>query len=473
VSAADKIGRDALASYETVLAFLAAKGGGAAPPAAFFDQVPGIRPLYQTMSAAAPAVPGEPDEEWNPLSQRPHAPLAPAVGDELGAEVTALKEAVDGFTTLTHEMLHVALWEPFFAGAWKPRAKAEFHRFSVMAEAFCFFFADIVVTRAVRMRLADGEFALDRRTPSSALFSPVRAFEALGITDAGEILAIYLAGFQGGKNRLWQPRGTSNYAAALAAQLYDFYAGSTPYLDGLYGAVKATGVFGAFYRDFCAVPGIAAFWRAVPDGEDYFQRFFREGLAALAALPAAELTRLKQRRAVQMRAYYALQLTWLLREGLVLAKKPPRVEKELAAYLKGLQGVIRSGGDHDALDARYDETVRRELIARDAWAGQRWLIAPRRAGGMVSAKTAERGKVPLLRTVAFLVDELTRRMKADKTVAGREALLAEIRAVAGIKTGKALRARLGNGILREIWSVPLAAFDPHGNRFRELAFSYQ
>lgn len=211
-----------LAAYHDVLQRLGSGRPGKALP--FLSRLPGIENLYRTMAAVAPTRPGDPAEEWNPLSQRPHAPVPPPVSSELGAEITARKEAVDAFTTLCHEMLHVALWEPFFGGLWRPRSKGEFTEFALRGEGYCFFFSDIVLTRAVRVKLADGEYALERQTPSSATFAPVRAFQALGIEDPARILDVYLDAFNGQKTKLWQKKGRSDHAAALAARTYDFYA---------------------------------------------------------------------------------------------------------------------------------------------------------------------------------------------------------------------------------------------------------
>jgi hypothetical protein len=464
------------------------------------------------MCAAAPATPDTSDEEWNPLSQRPHTPLPPPVQDELGAEVTALKEAVDAFTTLTHEMMHVALWEPFFTGFWQPRGRSAFREFSLMAEGFCFFYSDIVVSGAVRVRLPDGEFALERRTPSNALFHPARAFRALGIEDHAAILDIYLEGFNGQPTALWQPRGGNNFAAKLAAQAYDFYAGSLRYLDEAHAALTAFGGLSDFHRRFCAIPGLPslldeALAKAAggSDRKAYFEGFFQHGLPRLASLTSAEATRVRWRRMLQMRAYYALQVRWLMQEGLVVARTwtaplERRLVQHVDRYLDGLRDLLlqlarRASQSPEAalaqLDAAYDEQVRTPCQAHDAWAGHRWLIAPRRAGGLVNvlAATPAKGraaKVHLLQTVTFLVDELTQRLRDGKTVEARSEILAQLQRVAGLGAtgglGKAsatttaarqLRSELARPDLLPIWSVPLASFDPAGNRYRELAFSYQ
>jgi hypothetical protein len=516
-SDAQTVGLAALASYADVLAFLSKSGVGRCRRPTpvelpFVHGVKGIENLFHSMSAAAPATPDTDDEEWNPLSQRPHTPLPPPVKDELGAEVTALKEAVDAFTTLTHEMMHVALWEPFFTGFWRPRGKGAFREFSLLAEGFCFFFSDIVVSSAVRARLPDGEFALERRTPSNALFHPARAFRALGIEDHAAILDIYLEGFNGGQTALWQPRGGNTFVAKLAAQAYDFYAGSLRYLDEAHAALTAFGGLSDFYRRFCAIPGLPSLLdeaqarRAGGEGRKaYFAEFFRSGLPRLAALKSSEVTRVRWRRMLQMRAYYALQVRWLLHEDLVVARAwtaplRRRLAQHVDTYLDGLHDLLvrlarradpLPERDLARLDAAYDEQVRTPCQAHDAWVGHRWLIAPRRAGGLVNVFTASpakgrAAKVHLLQTVSFLSHELTQRLSDGKTVEARAEILTQLQRVAALgavggrgsatdtsTAARRLRSELARPQMLPIWSVPLASFDPAGNRYRELAFSYQ
>ncbi len=474
-----------LDAYADVLTRLrAGRPGGKLP---FLDALPGIESLYQTMVAVAPARPGAPDEEWNPLSQRPHTPLPPAITTELGAEVTVLKEAVDAFTTLCHEMLHVALWEPFFAGKWRPKTREEFLEFALRGEGYCFFFSDIVLTSAVRVKLPDGEFALERQTPSSAVFAPVRAFSAMGIKDHAKILDVYLDAFNGEQTKLWQAKGKNDFAAALAARTYDFYAQSVAYLGDFHAGLQAFGVFTAFFDRFCAVPGLPTFPCPVPtvDARAYFKVFFGKGMKSLAALSPVLAELIRWRRMLQMRAYYVMQVRWLVADGLTFGKAPvPRKVVDAAdAYLDGIEMLLRGGGPADsrklaALDSRYDTHVRGPLRRGDVWVGERFMILPRRAGGKISVfakpSPGRAGKAARLVTVAYLVDELTRQMKTSRTVEERTEILAEIERVAGLaKTSGTIAGVLKRPWVRETWSLPLASVDPAGNAFRELAFSYQ
>lgn len=511
-------GHAALDTYAAVLTFLAQKGSQQRQDAAkhpelhFIKDVAGVENLYRTMSAIAPAVPDAHDEEWNPLSQRPHSPLPPAISDELGAEISSLKEAVDAFTTLSHEMMHVALCEPIFTGTWRPRNQASFRDFFLMSEGFCFFFADIVVSGAVRVRLPDGEFALDRETPSNSNFHPIRAFHALGIQDQQKILDIYLNGFSGRRTSLVQQHGTNDFAAALAIKIHTFYAHSQPYLKELYKALHSFGGLTEFYQRFCAIPGLPSFLSEstaqLARGSDlklYFEEFFQSGLTCLGQLTPAQTSSIRWRRMMQMRAFYALQVRWFLSEGQVIAQgfKAPlrkRLLDQVELYLDGLRALLLQLGQQPdvspaaammQLDAQYETQVRAYFLTHHVWAGHRWLIAPSRAGGYLSVfdKSFEKtrgGKKRLLDTAEYLVEELAARMPENATVASRAETLAHIQQMAAIgataghgtlaqvrTAAQKLRQALSAPQILSIWSLPLASFDPVKNQYRELLFSYK
>ncbi len=494
-------GPAALETYADVLTALIA--GGKNADLLFIRNVQGVEGLFRTMSAVNATKEGASDEEWNPLSQRPHSPLPATASDGLGHELRTLKTAVDAFTTLAHEMMHVALWEPYFIGRWRPRGRQSFVEFSLMAEGYCFFFSDVVVSGAIRVRLPDGEYALERRTAENAFFHPARAFQALGIEDREEILDVYLEGFRGRKTRLWQPRGGSAYAASLADQVHEFYDDTLLPLHDLHAAIESFQGISEFHRRFCRIPGLPTFLGdAAPDGGDfkeYFAEFYRTGLTTLDALEDVAIDRIRQRRMLQMRAYYALQVRWLLGDGVMVARGLPaaarrKVQTHVANYLNGLERLLKDLGKRadplpkealQTLDAAYDDQVRDRLVAHDAWVGKRWMLVPRRAGGSICVAEpptleGREARIKLLQLSAYLVNELMRRVRTSETIAERAALMEQITRIAALgadaKASFALR-RLGKELMRPlvrgVWSVPMASFDPAGNQFRELVFSYQ
>jgi hypothetical protein len=228
-------------------------------------------------------------------------------------------------------------------------------------------------------------------------------------------------------------------------------------------------------------------------------------LRNLEALTPAQLTNIRWRRMLQMRAYYALQVHWLLTENLVVARTwsaslRHRLAGHVDVYLDSLQALLSQLARQPdtftidplaGIDANYDTQVRTQFLAHDAWVGHRWLIAPRRAGGHINVFETSPGsgraaKIRLLETVAFLVDELTERMVASKTVEARAEVLTQLQRLSAIGAAggsgsaartksamRQLRRELARRHLLEVWSLPMAGFDPVKNQYRELVFSYQ
>lgn len=503
-------GPAALETYADVLAMLAS-GRPTRRDLPFVRNVEGVGALFRTISAVNAVKPGAVDEEWNPLSQRPHSPLPPPAVNSLGYEIRSLKTAIDSFTTLAHEMMHIALWEPFFSGHWRPRTRSAFVEFSLMAEGYCYFFSDIVVSGAIRQRMPDGEYAMERRTHENAFFHPVRAFEALGINKREDVLAVYLEAFRGNPTHLWQPRGKAPYAAALAEQVYEFYESTLLPLSDLHAALESFKGITEHFKRFCAIPDLPSFIDREsriallgPDVAAYFASFYRSGLSSLASCNDVEIGRIRQRRSFQMRAYFALQVRALLAGDLVFARSlsPARRQRliaEVASYLDDLERLLKDLSKSVRplspdflvdLDDRYDRQVRAPLLAHDAWSAKRWLLIPRRAGGLIHVgspiKLSDRDtKIRLVQLSTYFVNELTRRLRDVTTVSERAEMMSAIERVASygaFGAGSAARARdalrslardLVRAPLRELWSVPLAAFEPSANSFRELAFSYQ
>src|SRR5581483_2900238 len=79
-------GPAAIESYVDVLTYLTSGGNGGRSELPFIRNVRGVESLFRTMSAVGAATPGASDEEWNPLSQRPHSPAPPRPSHALGVE---------------------------------------------------------------------------------------------------------------------------------------------------------------------------------------------------------------------------------------------------------------------------------------------------------------------------------------------------------------------------------------------------
>src|SRR5438552_1868768 len=252
--------------------------------------------------------------EWNPLSQ------ILATRNELSTKIATLESPfarleyrIGSEIEMSHELMHILLWEPFFVGHCKPHSAAEFANTGILFEAFCFFFSDILLTRTIRERYPDQELVFSRHAVSMRHFQPYRAFRALGIEDCRRILQTYLLAFSLRHSDV----SLSNAPLARELQLrfatMAYYAG-VPARRTLKHLADNL-VFGEFYSRFCRVPGLPTLVsedasRRLKEGDvkGYLHQIHECELARWKAIPLSLSRSVRLRRAVQTRAYFALQL---------------------------------------------------------------------------------------------------------------------------------------------------------------------
>lgn len=473
--------------------------------------IPGLEGLLHSMASVAVAASDAPDEEWNPLSQRPHSPLILDLGQAVfGQDIQAEKDAVDGLTTLAHEAMHVALWEPFFVGKWRPGSAAEFRLFSLAAEGYCFYFTDIVVSGSIRHILPDGEMALARITPSNTLFHPKRAFAAMGEHDNDKILSYYLAAFTGDLRPLG--KDLAPLASTWCQQIRSFYEGSLSYLDRLYLVLEEYGYFTDFYTRFCNIPGLPGFAGVALGALGHspisaITSFHGEALNALAKMGKATLRAIRLRRMLQTRAYFVWQVQWALQHNAYTAQRPgarfnPRgILRAIGTYLRQIEALLldlAQGRSQrgilaalEALDDSYELSVRRPLAKFAVWTLRRDFVAPRQAGGGIDCRLhrfadARAAQIAQLEIAKYLVMNLSENLAKTRRIAERVAVLALLKKVALL--GEQVGNHEGAGVVRAwtklknllmspeilpLWSLALTSIDPKNNRYRELLFSYR
>ncbi|HUP57407.1 MAG TPA: hypothetical protein VM598_08145 [Bdellovibrionota bacterium] len=476
---------------------------------------PGLTAIHDSISAVAI---GEsrseqgPVLEWNPLSQRPVFYHPPSERDGLEQGFMRVSEQLWRFISISHEAMHVALWEPFFTGHWRPQSKSEFLSFSLKNEGACFFYSDIVVASSVRERFPDGEFVFNRGFQSSPNFHPYRAFRALGITDPARILDEYLAAFAGEPCRLSSAaREPNGFAASLAGKIRAFYNGTSKPNALLHQMLSSTGILGEYHARFCSVRGLPSLFEAetqalcaAGDFDSFIRTVFEAELGKLDRCDPSLLTRVRLRRAIQTRAYFASQLGYILSNGLHLGKAPAHALKAIgdgvASYLIRLESILRQLArdpnerkQHQELEAadRYFETrCRRPLEKAELWCAKRYWIFPEDVA--LSVGVSGNGARPVdrdqaRRNILFLVRQLSRRITAGMSTTEQERLLKVIGSLSSCSESWArgkrkflskaeterLARALGSADARPLWSLPLSAVDPLNNRFRELLFVYR
>jgi hypothetical protein len=433
-------------------------------------ELPGLSALLASFATAAPA----PPDEWNPFAQRLFHRTAVEAPRALARDLEAATVVVDRFIELAHEAMHVLLWEPLFVGRC---SRAGFVERSLAFEGHCFWYADIVVTRALRVRLPDGELARGRSALSQPRFHPYRAFASLGITNPREILDHYLDAFTGIRGALYARRDRT-FVKDLFRQLASMYFISKDASAALAARLDDIGVFGELRRRF-GFAGLPALLPddllALDDPRALCHAIATTGLRHVDALPPRTLRRVRERRAIQTRAYAACSLRVALERGLVFSPSRRRVRTapivaEIARYLAQLEAALHRLADGApiadvqracrASDRVYSRRIRGAV--GDLWMARRTMILPRLATPTGELGLGVRDDAGAIRRHVL---ELALRA-LDRS----PAIAAPMARVLANRRGS-LDALLREPAILAGWSVPLAAIDPEANRFRELHFA--
>ncbi|MFM9846994.1 MAG: hypothetical protein ACKVP3_07525 [Hyphomicrobiaceae bacterium] len=405
----------------------------------------------------------------------------------LEAPFARLEYRIGSEIEMSHELMHILLWEPFFVGHFKPHSAAEFANTGILFEAFCFFFSDILLTPTIRERYPDQELVFSRHAVSMRHFQPYRAFRALGIKDCRRILQTYLLAFS------LRHSDVSLSNAPVARELQLRFATMAFYADvparRTLKHLADNLVFDEFYNRFCRVPGLptlvsedSSHRLKEGDVKGYLHQIHECELARWKAIPLGLSRSVRLRRAVQTRAYFALQLRRIIERDEVRSltgsrRHPATILPQLEEYLSSLEYAIESLklSSIRQADAFYEKYVRAFLVRTRAWVSRRDFIFP----PLESPRVCIRGaKSELLGSCRLLVGVLCgKRAAGVKTAEYLLEELLEIQALLkerGLSRG--LRRRYERFLycddVRKLWSVPLSFNSPAANRFRELSFVF-
>ncbi|MBI1787286.1 MAG: hypothetical protein HYR60_07000 [Acidobacteria bacterium] len=479
-------------------------GFGAQRTAPLTGRFPGLQQLFNSLVSASITVRKVSDrlvEDWNPFSQRMVLPdEKPPRMSELERNITLLPAYVQTFVEWSHEAVHVLALEPFFCGYRNITSRDDFVTWNLANEALGFWYADMVVTRAVREYVPGAEVVYNRCAVSNVVFHPEQAFQRAGLDDLDQILTVYAHSFLGGKSPL--SRGGNYYSESLARQLRNFYLGARSNLGNWYGLLRQFDLFGGYYTRFCAKANLPSLWSGEVlaaasslEFEDYVFQLGTKHLPAMAKLRDRQTGAVGVRRHIQTRAYSA----WFLRQALAkdwilcLDKRldEAAVMSDVDAYLDGLEAALDAlarrrplrsvVNEIQAVDKVYDRRVRGTLERRQAYIKYRYRLFPffEPTDGIigVSDQCSDLSKEEMIEVVRFVmkrfeweagnprfdrngvIDLLQRFVTATKA-RGR----AELR-------GCYNRFMTHPEVLRT-WSVRLSDISPSRNQFKEIVFEY-
>lgn len=461
-------------------------------------ELPGLRNLLNSMNDYSPHTRSPHVEDWNPFSQLPLFEIEPPQNHGLDGEFNRVIEPVRRYITVGHEAMHVLMWEPFFTGHLVPRAK-QFAPWSLAFEGFCFWAADVLLNPKIKLRDPDGQWTMSRQSVSESLYHPRRAFEDLGLSTPDSILQVYLNSFGGFVSPL--SRTKKSIPLSLANRAYAFYDSTTKTPRQMFDNFERIGLFDSFFRRFCAVPNIPTLlphsllsMDLAGDVHAYCQAMPRRGFAFIDRLDPHVVLRVRTRRSLQTRAYFAYGLHYLLRNGLVLHKKPFSLQaatRRIETYMDGLESLLAKlcagqkpqslTSELRQLDLAYSRTLRAQLIASEVKVGRRESILPVMPGHSIFQPGEDRSHLSLKNLLLFA------QALAQQALALENAeILPLIHAVVGSvnrckgKFKKTARVQLSRDIdaliahpaYVEKWSLPLSSFDPLHGSFRDFLFIY-
>jgi hypothetical protein len=466
-------------------------------------QLPGLSNLLDSFSSLL-VQKSQFNEEWNPFSQRP---VTHAVNVDNPTKLENSIQAVNLFIEASHEATHILLWEPFFAGTCRPGNPKELIFASLIFEAYCFWYADIIVTRNLRTRLPDGEFARVRSAISQPDFHPYRAFKAINIVEPSEILNIYFHAFMGGDSPLYRHRQLP-YVEDLLRRFINFYVTASQPVNALFKILDHVGIFEEFYGRFCRLSGIPSL---LPDSLlkmdimanpiSYCHSIRKNGYKHIEHLSPKTISQVRMRRFIQMRAYYAYSLLYALKANLVFSRKNKsfngaELKRNLAQYIDVLETAIQAlckGGNLKKIeqicrhnDQVYSRRVKKAFSQSDLWMNQRLCVTPylntRSAGfgivrGTVSpSERIKLGEHLLNRYCPDKIDEAAKgKTLSSRRLGQKIGTFMKANSTVGVSQEKwksAFNALLLDEQILELWSVRLGSIDPEENQFRDPLFVY-
>ncbi len=359
-------------------------------------------------------------------------------------------------------------WESFFSGSTLP-IRADFPDRCRTIQAASFWLADTVVVPHIRAATPKGEILRSTDARNLYPFHPYRAFAAACVRDPGEILNHYLAGFG--------PR--SSGAAELTRKVASYYADDAQkpaVARAVFTALSEAGVFGEYFARFCAHRNMPALTQ-----EEVTPRNLLRTIQRLNHLPSATLARVKVRRALQTRAYFAVCIRHLIQSRHFFSYRPISFRHLVAwldSYLEDLEDLLAAlcaGRGTAAVDRglkqadlNYATTAGDTLARGQVWCGKRFCLAPALMLNLDAPDTLAPRALQLVQNIAMPSVNMDLWPRESMAVIAQAAQM--LKRTSPRNLGRACADMLKMKPAATRWSVPLSSFQPEKSRFRELLF---
>lgn len=454
------------------------------------DAMPGLEQLLGSLTVISPSkrqVRERHVEDWNPLAQRVLlSDRATLPMSELELPLGTLSSHAQTFVEWAHEAVHIYSMEGWLTGAHALTDRESFRSWYLAGEGLAYWYADIVVTRALRQALPSLNLVFSRQAVSSASFHPETALAELGLTSPEDVLPVYLEAFTG----RWEHQGPERLGRAFSARVRDFYEDSAGTLGNLFQTLSDYDILDGYWRRFCAIPGLPSLLdesqrrdlgalTAVPA-----HRLLAHSLATLSRLDEQHLAAVRLRRSLQLRAYYLWMLLATLEGGQVYGLEPSASD-EAGRALRPLLDDLAQGLQSLAAGAALTEV---QQVADRVSASVDAVIAGPLAGSIMAyrywifpAFAPTGGLMGLWTERSAFSDEEAARIASDvfeRSTRSEEVILLMSDFLRTLRSGQAERVVAFNRLMlhrdvRPTWTIDLGEISFQSDRFRELAFEFR
>lgn len=464
---------------------------GEAPTSTLLSALPGLSELLSSFPVASLTerqVIHRKVEDWNPLGQRLLLPDSlPAPASAFETEFSLLTMSAQTLVEWAHEAIHVLAVEHWTTGQVSLADEAEFSQWYLASEGLAFWYADIVVTRAIRQAVPTAELIYTRSAVSNAGFHPEEAFRSMGLQDTDPLCDLYIACFLDKTDALTS--SSAPLARTYGKRLHDFYCESGKTLSALWNVLHDQGFLTGYWERFCAIPGLPSLLDPTTGGSIAAQiaAIGRRGLPGLAGLAPHTVKHVSLRRSAQVRAWHGWSLRWMLQNDWVFGLSTVDTASLLSAleiWLDKIEMALRALPQGDAetacrileeADGEYARTIQMPLTEAGAGSRYRYWVFPYFAptGGLIGLWDNRTGYTP---------DEARKVLQFVAEKAGWSASVVRAQAVAlealeQIDASPEIaRARFNDAMLtpemRAVWSIPIWQISPEQDFYRELVFEF-
>lgn len=412
---------------------------------------------------------------WNPLSQRPAIPLINLKSLSTGSTLHQAQQLAALAIVVAHEAIHIALWEPLFTGRLTLGGEAELREAMLSFEAVAFYFTDFVSTGAAAEVHPYLEKAFRMTAVSDHSLHPWQIFGPLK-TKPRDILQVYLDLFQSRKPRL----RNDAFVSQMKHRIGYLNLRSRPAIAQLWWNLSRGSFFEEYQGRFCRRGLPALFDRRVESVESYSHWFAQSALRQIAELQPVGVLAVRRRRAVQTRAYFALQLRASASTGLLSETPPKTWTQALDRYVTGLEDLLTTLASRNfessirELDLRWDVEILPWARRRKVALTTRHLLNAHDGLTSIDAsrklpKRERRILTDVLLKRALNAPPLGMRYPADVRADDHAHLIARV-ARLGVLSATDFRSELMKPGVRELWSAAVSDLRPSENEFQELLF---